>query len=98
MSRSCSTPASGVCYGRSVADGRITTLERFIRNTLLVDRRTPILPTTPLLSDGLLDSVGVAQLAVFVEEQFGVPFDDSDLRAGRRETIADILALVDRRS
>jgi acyl carrier protein len=50
---------------------------------------------TPLLAEGLVDSMGLVLLAAFVEQRFGVRIDDADMRAGPLESIRDILAFVD---
>ncbi len=46
---------------------------------------------TPLLSSGLLDSVGVEELLRFLEEEFGIEFEDEELNAEAFETI-DVIA------
>ena len=81
-----------------MADPRVATLEAFIRRSLLEDPAVPLAADTPLLGERLVDSIGVTMLVAFVEQEFGVRFDDTDLRAGRCESIADVLALVDKRS
>ena len=78
-------------------DDRPRILERYIRRKLLADKTLPLTADTPLVSEGIVDSMGLVLLAAFVEEQFGVRIDDADIRAGEIETIRDILALVDRR-
>ena len=80
-----------------MADPRIARLERFVHDELLVDRSVAVRPDTRLLSEGLIDSLGAVRLAAFVEETFGVRFEDSELRPGELETIAEILAAVDAR-
>jgi acyl carrier protein len=80
-----------------MADPRVTLLERFVREELLADATLPVTPHTRLLSDGLIDSLGAVRLAAFVEETFGVRFDDSEIRGGELETIAGILDVVDQR-
>jgi len=72
-------------------------LERFVREELLVDPAVLLTPETRLLSEGLIDSLGAVQLAAFIEETFGVRFDDSEIRGGELETIAAILLVVDGR-
>jgi len=62
-----------------MTDPRAALLERFVREELLPDPTVPLTPGTRLLSDGLLDSLGAVRLAAFVEESFGVRFDDSDI-------------------
>ena len=80
-----------------MADHRVTVLERFVRDELLPDPAVPLTPETRLLSEGLIDSLGAVRLAAFVEETFAVRFDDSEIRAGEVETIADVLRVVDER-
>jgi acyl carrier protein len=77
-------------------DHRVSLLVDFIGRNLLAESAT-IDARTRLLSDGLIDSMGVTMLAAFIEEEFDVRFEDSDMRAGQLETIADILAVVDSR-
>jgi acyl carrier protein len=69
----------------------------FIRKKLLADDGRALTAESRLVSDHIVDSMGLVLLAAFVEERFGVRVDDADLRSGELETVADILALVDRR-
>jgi acyl carrier protein len=80
-----------------MTDERARALVEFVRTNLLAGADGPLTPETRLLTEGLLDSMGLVLLAGFVEERFGVRVEDADLRAGELETITDILALVDRR-
>jgi acyl carrier protein len=80
-----------------MADDRARELAQFVRTNLLAGAQDHVTPETRLLSEGLVDSMGLVLLAAFIEERFGVRIEDADLRAGELETIADILALVDRR-
>jgi acyl carrier protein len=80
-----------------MADPRAALLERFVRDEILLDQKVALTSDTRLLSDGLIDSLGAVRLAAFVEETFGVRFDDSEIRGGELETIAGILAVVDQR-
>ena len=80
-----------------MADDRARALVEFVRTNMLVGTDLPITPETRLVSDGVLDSMGLVLLAGFIEERFGVRVEDADLRAGELETVADIVALIDRR-
>lgn len=80
-----------------MADARTAALLDFVRSKLLVDASRPVTADTPLISERLVDSMGLVLLAAFVEDQFGVRVDDADLRAGEVETVAGLLQLVDRR-
>jgi acyl carrier protein len=53
--------------------------------------------TTPLLSSGLLDSLSVEQLLLYLEDEYGVTFDESDYSAENFETVDAIETLVRRR-
>jgi acyl carrier protein len=75
-------------------DTRAALLLDFVRRYFAAGREAPVTLDTRLLSEGLLDSMGLTLLASFVEEQFGVPFDGTELRAGRHETIRDLLELI----
>ena len=39
----------------------------------------PLGNATPLLETGILDSLGLLRLVVFIQEQFGITVDDLDL-------------------
>ena len=80
-----------------MADPRAALLEQFIRDELTADRTAAVGPQSRLLSEGLIDSLGAVRLAAFIEEKFGVRFEDSELRAGELETITDILHAIDMR-
>jgi acyl carrier protein len=75
-------------------DDDTAALLQFIRDELLPDPSTDISPTTPLISEGLLDSLSVVRLAAFIEERFAIRFDDVEIRAPGTETVRDILARV----
>ena len=79
-----------------MADARAGVLADFIRTNLLADKRRSLAPDDALFGEGLVDSMGAVLLAAFVEERFGVTLDDGELRSGELETIADILASIDR--
>jgi acyl carrier protein len=78
-----------------MSDARVGAVVEFLTTGLMVDGSHAITAETPLLSSGLLDSMGVVMFAAFVEERFGLRLSDGDLRAGGLETIAQVLALVD---
>lgn len=52
---------------------------------------------TPLLSSGLLDSLAVLQLSVFLSEEFGFELEDEDFTLENFETVGTLLALVARK-
>lgn len=79
------------------ADGaRVARLLDFVRRNFGGAHAAEITADTPLLSEQILDSMGMTVLAAFIEETFRVPFDGSELRKGRLETVRAIAALLDR--
>jgi acyl carrier protein len=51
---------------------------------------------TPLISSGVIDSVGTLKLVLFLEETFHIEIDAQDIAAGKLDTLAAIAELVDR--
>jgi acyl carrier protein len=49
----------------------------------------------PLISSGVIDSVGTLKLVLFLEETYGVEIDAADIDAGKLDTLASISALVE---
>lgn len=52
---------------------------------------------TPLY-EGIVDSLGLIDLVAFLEKQFGVRIEDTDLSSDNFQTVMAIAQLVDRRS
>ncbi|MGA2490682.1 MAG: acyl carrier protein [Anaerolineales bacterium] len=50
-----------------------------------------------LLSSGLIDSFHLVDLALFVEDNFGVRIDDSELNASTFDTLDGLIALIQSR-
>ena len=54
----------------------------------------PLQNDTPLLASGILDSLALLSLLVFLEEEFNVPVDDFEVIPENFETIDSICAYV----
>ena len=54
----------------------------------------PLADETPLLDTGILDSLGLLRLVVFLEEQFGITMDDADLLPENFATVNSICAYL----
>jgi acyl carrier protein len=52
---------------------------------------------TPLL-EGVIDSLGLMQMISFIEEEFDVAIDDSEVTASNFRTVADIERLVEQKA
>ena len=77
---------------------RAALLLDFVRRNFATETSAAITLDTPLLSERIIDSMGITLLAAFIEEQFHVAFDGTELRKGRLETIRAIVAALDRAS
>lgn len=51
----------------------------------------------PLISSGLIDSFHLVDLAVYVEETWGVHIDDSELTADTFDTVSQLASLIRQR-
>ena len=54
----------------------------------------PLADETPLLDSGILDSLGLLRLVVFLEERFGITLDDTDLLPENFATVNSICAYL----
>lgn len=50
--------------------------------------------STPLVTGGILNSLGTLKLVMFLEERFGIQLDAHETDADHMNTIADIASLV----
>jgi acyl carrier protein len=74
-----------------------TTLVDYIRMQVLRRPKYNLGNDDALISSGLIDSFHLVDLAVFIEEQFGVRIDDTELNAGTFDTIVQLSALIRQR-
>jgi acyl carrier protein len=64
--------------------------QEFVRDEALL----PLTDETPLLESGILDSLSLLQLVVFLEERFGITVGDADLLPENFETVNTICAYL----
>lgn len=53
--------------------------------------------TEPLISSGLLDSFSLVDVSLFVEENFKVRIDDTELNADTFDTLEELASLIQKR-
>ena len=75
-------------------DDIIDLLTEKITKTLLKDPKMKLDPSEPLISSGLLDSFNLVDLALIVEEEFGVRIEDFELNADTFDTLSDLAELI----
>jgi acyl carrier protein len=73
------------------------TLIEYIQKDLAIGRSKPIHPDENLFSSGVLDSIAVMQLVLFIEERLGVKVPDSDLAFENLQSVSAIVGYLERR-
>ena len=76
-------------------DGIVTS---YVRDELARSEPAGLGPTDSLISSGVLDSIGLLRLVLFLEERFQVKVGDGDLVPDNFETIERIVSFVESRS
>jgi acyl carrier protein len=72
-------------------------LTQYILTEILKQPKRTLSGDAPLISSGLIDSFHLVDLAVFIEEKFGVRIDDSELNADTFDTVTQLSALIRQR-
>lgn len=67
-----------------------TQLITYFKDTLDAD----VTPGTPLIEQGIIDSMGVMDLVTFIEQSFGVEFEMDDMTVEKLGTVAAISKLI----
>jgi acyl carrier protein len=75
-------------------DTIISPLSQYIASQILKQPDYPLSPDEPLVSSGLIDSFSLVDLALFVEEKFGVHIDDTELNADTFDTLDQLAAII----
>lgn len=73
-------------------DPIIASLITYIAQNILKQPNRALSPVEPIISSGLIDSFSLVDLALFVEESYGVHLDDTELN---RETFDSVNQLAD---
>ncbi len=75
----------------------ITKLSTFLANDILKQPNRAIAPDEPLLSSGLIDSFSLMDVALFVEDNFGVRIEDTELNADTFDNLTQLASLIESR-
>jgi acyl carrier protein len=75
-------------------DSMMATLEEYISSKILKQPGRKISPEEPLISSGLIDSFSMVDLALFIEDTFGVRIDDTELNAQTFDNLSQLVALI----
>ena len=80
-----------------MGDSIMTSLGQYISAKVLKQPSRVISPDEFLISSGLVDSFSLVDLALFVEDTFGVHIDDTELNAQTFDTLKQLTALIESR-
>jgi len=77
-----------------MTDNLISTLEEFIKNEFLKQPERELKADEPLISSGLINSLSLVDLALFVEDTYGVQIDDTELNDETFDNLEELATLI----
>jgi acyl carrier protein len=80
-----------------MSEAVIAALGEYIAQTILKQPKRVLTADEALISSGLIDSFSLVDLALFIEQQFGVRIEDSELNAETFDTLAQLAAIIEAR-
>ena len=72
----------------------LDTLTQYIATKILKQPGRNIAPHDPLITGGLIDSFNLVDLALYIEDTFGVHIDDTELNADTFDTLEQLSELI----
>ncbi len=75
-------------------DAIIEKMEKYLQEVVLNQPNRVIDPDEPILSSGLIDSFSLVDVALYVEENFKVVIDNTDLNANAFDTLNQLADLI----
>jgi acyl carrier protein len=80
-----------------MTDTLIPVLEKYVATQILKQPNRKISADEPLISSGLIDSFSLMDLALFVEDTFGVRIEDTELNANTFDNLTQLATLIQAR-
>jgi acyl carrier protein len=77
---------------------RETTRNYILSEFLTGEDPASLTDTTPLITGGILDSIGTVRLVTHLEQSFGISLEQRDITVDRFNTVADIVHTVEAKS
>jgi len=78
-------------------DDMLATLGQKIAADILKEPNRKIQPDEALISSGLIDSMSLVDVAILVEDAYGVHIDDTELNAETFDTLTQLAGLIQSR-
>ena len=72
-----------------------TALSDFLAENILKQPHKKIARDEALISSGLIDSFSLVDLALYVEDNYGVKIDDTELNAETFDTLEELSVLIE---
>lgn len=74
-------------------------LKTFILNNyLFTDDASALTDDQSFLDSGIIDSMGVMEIVLFIEQEFGIAIDDTDITPENLDNLGSICALIQRKN
>ena len=80
-----------------VTDTIISEIEKYIAAQILKQPNRKVTASEALISSGLIDSFSLMDLALFVEDTFGVRIEDTELNANTFDNLTQLASLIQSR-
>ena len=80
-----------------MTDDMVNELDRLIADKIIKQPGKTLKADQALISSGLVDSFSLVDLALLVEDTYGVRIDDSELNADTFDTLEQLAALIQAR-
>lgn len=75
-------------------DDILQIISRYIANQILKQPKRVLRPEEPLISNGLVDSFSLVDLSLFIEKEFNVLIDNTELNPQTFDTLDELANLV----
>ena len=75
----------------------LTSLTRYIVDKIIKQPHRSLDPQAPLITSGLIDSFNLVDLALFIEDEYGVHIDDSELNSSFFDTLEQLVEIIQTR-
>ena len=71
----------------------------YINENFIAGRSSKIelTPEVSLLESGIMDSTGILELVLFIEEQFSIKIEDEEIVPENLDSVANILAFLEKK-
>jgi len=77
-----------------MTDELFPALNTYIVTHILKQPKRTLRPDEPLLTSGLVDSFNLVDLGLFIEDQFGVRIEDTELNPETFDTLDQLIHLI----